>query len=476
MHGLSEALAVAAKRGARWARIVEVDRTTDVATLDRAATSVAAELARVGCAEGARVGLVVRNTAAHIAGLFGIWRAGAVAVPLNPKLVDAEVDALLTQAGATARLEIDGASRAARALGTASEALGGDDAGPSSDAVLAYTSGTTGHPKGVQLTHGNMIAAAQAVARTRRDTAASVAVVVSPLSHNPVFVSHYVARLITGGTILLGGFEPERVARVIRDNGVTDLPLVPAMIGPLLDSDLVPAPSLAKVTVGSAVTPMEVKQTLAERFVGAEILEAYGLTESTDGLTMTTGQEALEYEGTVGRPHRSCELAVRGVDDVFLGADETGEIVARGPMVMRGYRDDPEATAKALRDGWLHTGDLGRLDANGFLYITGRLKEVIISGGENVSPDEVELVLRRHPSVAEAVVFGTPHGRWGEQVTAAVIASEDVTLEELRAFARPHLAAFKLPHAVVRVADFPRTAAGKVRRAELRSRYALATK
>ena len=139
---------------------------------------------------------------------------------------------------------------------------------------------------------------------------------------------------------------------------------------------------------------------------------------------------------------------------------------------MRGYWNDSAQTEAALRDGWLHTGDLGRIDADGFLYITGRLKEIVITGGENVSPEEVEVVLSRHPDVRGAVVFGTPHERWGEQVTVAVISDVDIALDDLREFARPHLAGFKLPRALVRVREFPRTSAGKVRRGELRDRYA----
>ncbi|MDG2303611.1 MAG: AMP-binding protein [Candidatus Binatia bacterium] len=470
-NALSAALRNAAARGDAWARIREGDRTTTVATLDCAASDVATELLRSGVTQRARVGLVVENTSAHIAALFGIWRAGAVAVPLNPRLLDAEADALLAHVGATARLEVD-AGTGAPNIQSAPGADEGEDSDDEPDAVVAYTSGTTGRPKGVRLTHVNMLAAAMAVARTRRDGPESVAVVASPLCHNPVFVSHYLARLLTGGTLVLGGFEPARVARVIREQGVTDLPLVPAMIEPLLASGVSAASSLAKVTVGSAVTPMHVKEALAERFPNAEILEAYGQTESTDGLTMTTGREALIRAGTVGRAHASFEIGVRRPDGAASDVGGSGEVVARGPMVMRGYWNDSAQTEAALRDGWLHTGDLGRIDADGFLYITGRLKEIVITGGENVSPEEVEVVLSRHPDVRGAVVFGTPHERWGEQVTVAVISDVDIALDDLREFARPHLAGFKLPRALVRVREFPRTSAGKVRRGELRDRYA----
>lgn len=468
---LADALANASLRGPRWAPLVEGERRVEVASLDREADAVARDLAASGAGSGTRVALRVRNNAAHLAAMFGVWRAGGVLVPLSPRLTDAEVEGLLEHASVTRVLDVADAGE--RSLSSRAAPPSPDDSAAASDAlaVIAYTSGTTGRPKGVELTHANLLWAATAVARTRRDDARSVAVAMSPLCHVPVFVSHYLARVLTGGTVLLGAFDAERVATAIRDHGVTDLPLVPAMVDRLLASARSGGDTLRKVTVGSAHTPMAVKQALAERFPQAEILEAYGQTECTDGLTMTVGREALAHPGTVGRPHALVVVATQAPDGRMLDSGERGEIVVRGPTVMRGYLDAPELTAEVFRGGWLRTGDLGRFDADGLLFVEGRLKEVIISGGENVSPDEVEAVLAAHPAVVEVAVFGARHARWGEQVAAAVVSRGPLSTEELREFARAKLASFKLPRDLLLVESLPRTSAGKVKRAELRDRY-----
>ncbi|MFN8546057.1 MAG: AMP-binding protein [Candidatus Binatia bacterium] len=228
-----------------------------------------------------------------------------------------------------------------------------------------------------------------------------------------------------------------------------------------------------KVSVGGAPTPMEAKRVLARVFDRAELIEAYGQTESTDGVVMARGRSVLEREGTIGRMNPHVHVAVRRSDGTLAGPGEEGEIVVAGPTTMQGYYRDPEATAAALRDGWLHTGDLGRTDADGWFYLTGRAKDVIISGGENVSPLEVEAVLRAHPDVADVAVIGTPHPRWGEQVTAVVVRRPGAAVDGdgLAAFAGTRLAGFKRPRRVEFVAALPRNAHNKVQTRVLKERF-----
>jgi acyl-CoA synthetase (AMP-forming)/AMP-acid ligase II len=218
---------------------------------------------------------------------------------------------------------------------------------------------------------------------------------------------------------------------------------------------------------------MEAKRALARIFPGAEVIEAYGQTESTDGVTMARGTSVFDREGTVGRPNPHVIVAVRRADGSLAGPGDTGDIVVGGPTVMAGYYRSAAATAAVLRDGWLYTGDLGHQDTDGYLFLTGRSKDVIITGGENVSPTEVEDVLRLHPDIADVAVIGTPHPKWGEQVTAVVVARDGrpINREQLAAFAGERLAGFKKPRRIEFVTALPRNAANKVQTHLLKQQF-----
>jgi fatty-acyl-CoA synthase len=452
-------------------------------------------LARHGVGGGQHVGVMAANEPAVVAMLYALWGLGAAAVPIGVRATAEEVARLLEHARASglvcdaarAPTARDAAATAgvpawvcAPDLPLAPRVLRRGQARarrPSPLAAIAYTSGTTGAPKGVMLTHENFLWATLACAQARGDGPSSIGACLSPLTHTPVLVSHLLCRiLLGGGAVLLEKFDLGSLLEAVERFGVTDLPLIGAMVFDVVSLGGVPAAvqrTVRKVSVGGAPTPMEAKRALAAIFPDAEVIEAYGQTESTDGVTMARGTSVFDREGTIGRPNPHVALAIARPDGSRAGPGEDGEIVIGGPTVMAGYHRDRAATAAAVRDGWLHTGDLGRRDEEGWFFVTGRVKELIITGGENVSPVEVEEVLRGHPDVADVAVIGTPHPRWGEQVTAVVVPRPGAALdrERLTAFAGERLAGFKKPRRIEFVASLPRNAANKVQTSVLRQQF-----
>jgi fatty-acyl-CoA synthase len=458
-------------------------------------------LAARGVGAGDPIAVMAANEPAIAVALWAVWGLGAIAVPIGVRSTAAEASRLLEHAGARAILAD------ARRTDVARDAAAGADAAawacepdlplrprvvrrrasghgraplaprPEARAAIAYTSGTTGAPKGVVLTHANFLWSTHACAGARGDVAESVGACLSPLTHVPVLISHLLCRVLLGQTaVLLEKFDVDAVLDAVERFGVTDLPLIGGMVFDVVKRGAVPpavAATVKKVTVGGAPTPMEAKRALAGIFSGAEVIEAYGQTESTDGVTMARGTSVFDRPGTVGRPNPFVRVAIRRPDGTLAGTGEEGEIVIGGPTVMAGYHRDKRATTAAIRQGWLHTGDLGRQDADDWLFITGRVKDVIITGGENVSPVEVEAVLREHPDVADVAVIGTPHPRWGEQVTAVVVVhpGKRPSAGALADFAGARLAGFKKPRRVEFVDVLPRNAANKVQVALLRERF-----
>lgn len=489
----------AARRGSRGG-LVSRGRAIAYGELHAAVGGLSEWLARRGVGARQHVGVMAGNSPAMVAGSYAVWQVGAVSVPIAVRSTAAETAQLLTHARATALLADADRADVAREAGAAAGlpvfvvepdlplrpriARRGALAeraprAPRADdlAVLAYTSGTTGAPKGVMLTHAHLLWAALACAAARGDTQDSVGASISPLTHTPVFVSHLLCRILTGATtVLVEKFDLDSLFADVERFAVTDLPLIGGMTFEVVARGALPAAvrrSVAKVSVGGAPTPMESKRRLADLFAGAEIIEAYGQTESTDGVAMARGTSVFDRPGTVGRPNPHVVVAVRRADGRLAAADEEGEIVVGGPTVMAGYYRDRAATAAAVRDGWLHTGDRGRQDGDGYVFITGRVKDLIITGGENVSPVEVEDVLRAHPDVDDVAVIGTPHAKWGEQVTAIVVvrAGARPDAAAIADFAGTRLAGFKKPRRVEFVDALPRNAAKKVMTGALRERF-----
>jgi acyl-CoA synthetase (AMP-forming)/AMP-acid ligase II len=463
-----------------------------------AARGLSTSLGRRGLGAGSPIGILAGNVPAMPVMLYGVWGIGALTVPLSVRATPAEVATLLTHARATALLcdetRAEVAREVARMVGVPAIVCAPPSAPrllhrrpiaarraraprPADRAAIAYTSGSSGDPKGVVLTHHNVLWATLACAQARGDDATGVGACMSPLSHVPVLVSHLLCRVLLGATaVLCEKFDVGTVLELAERHAITDLPLIGGMVHDVVRLGDVPSAvraSVRKISVGGAPTPMDSKRRLVELFPDAEMIEAYGQTESTDGVLMSRGRVVLEREGTVGRMNPHVHVAIRRADGRPAVDDEEGEIVVGGPTVMQGYHRNVPATARALRDGWLHTGDLGRRDRDGYFYLTGRVKDLIITGGENVTPLEVEEVLRLHPDVTDVAVIGTPHPRWGEQVTAVVVKRLGAALDadELTAFAGTRLAGFKKPRRIEFVATLPRNAYNKVQTHLLKAQF-----
>ena len=476
--------------------LVFADRRIPWGELDGAVVELAAWLGRRGLGAGQRVGVMAGNVPAMASMLYAVWGSGAVAVPIGTRATAEEIGQLCSHARARMLLCDEARAETARAAGVPAVVCAPDlplrprvlrrpprvtarlTARRTELAVIAYTSGTTGVPKGVMLTHGNVLWATLACAQARGDASGSVGACLSPLTHVPVLVSHLLCRILMGGTaVLFQRFDLEALLDAVPRHGITDLPLIGGMVFDVVGMREMPLSVrtvVRKVSVGGAPTPMDAKRALAAMLPEAEIIEAYGQTESTDGVTMARGTTVLDRPGTVGTTNPHVVVACRRADGRLADPDEEGEVVVGGPTIMQGYWREAAATAGAIRDGWLHTGDVGRRDAAGFLFLTGRVKDIIISGGENVSPAEVEAVLRAHPDVVDVAVIGTPHPRWGEQVTAVVVCRPGAAVDggALADFAGRRLASFKKPRRVEFVLALPRNAHNKVETHRLKEQFA----
>jgi acyl-CoA synthetase (AMP-forming)/AMP-acid ligase II len=353
------------------------------------------------------------------------------------------------------------------------------DASENDPAWLIYTSGTTGRPKGAVLTHRNLVTAVLSSSLGRPVHAGDVYLYPFPLCHvsgHNVLVYHLHRR----PAVLLRRFTPEAVIAAVEQHGVTTLSLAPTMIGMLLDApDLASADlsSLRSIGYGASAIPPELLRRAIER-LGCDFAQGYGMTEMAgngvylDAAAHRRGlEDAPQLLRAAGRPGPL--VAVRVVDEAGrdVAPGESGEVVVRGDQVSPGYWRDPEGTQACLRDGWWHTGDVGQRDAEGFLYIIDRKKDIIVSGGENISSREVEDVLHVHPAVREAAVIGVPDAKWGEAVCAVVVLrdGEHATPAELVDLVRDHLAGYKKPRHVLFVDALPRNPSGKVLKQELRA-------
>ena len=345
---------------------------------------------------------------------------------------------------------------------------------PDDPAVILYTSGTTGYPKGVLLSHRNVVSNAtsgrgSATIDEDTPTVHETHLAILPLAHAYGLVASNVGYLNGVVAVLHPRFDTTAVLSAIERYRINAFAGVPAMFVALLytpDADKFDTSSLQYCVSGSAPLPLAILEDFEKKY-HCQIREGYGLSEASAVLT-GHGLDMVRKAGSVGVPIAGVELRIVDANDNPLPVGEIGEVIARGPNIMQGYYNMPEETASALRNGWLHTGDMGRFDEDGYLYIVERKKDLIIRGGFNIYPRDIEEVLNRHPAVIESAVVGIPSERMGEEVKAFVVTRTDVDAETLKAFCRESLANYKTPSEIEFVSSLPRNAVGKIDKKELR--------
>jgi long-chain acyl-CoA synthetase len=472
----------------RPAVLLDGNRLT-YAELEERTARVAGWLRERGIEPGDPVGVMLPNVLAFPVLYYGVLRAGGVVVPMNPLLKAREVKHYLGDSGArwvfaweTAAPEAAaGAAEAGAEAVTVGAATLEEIAGwPSSPerapradgdtAVLLYTSGTTGTPKGAELTHANMATNASVSATSLFDLGPDdVLMGCLPLFHAFGQTCGLNAAVVAGASLtLIPRFDPTTALQVIERDRVTVFEGVPTMYVAMVQAggDVADTSTLRVCVSGGAALPAEVLRSFNEMF-GAEILEGYGLSETSP--VASFNRRGNTRPGSIGLPIDGVEMRVVDADGNDVPAGEVGEIAIRGDNVMKGYRGRPEATAEAIKDGWFHSGDMARVDEDGFFFIVDRKKDLIIRGGFNVYPREIEEVLYEHPAVLEAAVIGLPHPTHGEEVGAAVVLrpGAEGTADELRDYVKERVAAYKYPRTVWLADALPKGPTGKILKREI---------
>ncbi|WP_426322398.1 o-succinylbenzoate--CoA ligase [Microbacterium sp. E-13] len=467
-----------------------------------AADHVAAVLWHRGIRKGDAVAYIGENSPQFLEVMFGAAQLGAVFVPVNTRLAGPEMQHVLVDSGARALvLDAEFLDRAMAGVesgriahvivtgeglpehpGLASliaAAPGGHtvaDVALDDPAAIVYTSGTTGKPKGAVLTHGNLTWVAMNCIVDYDVVSTDVSLMISPLFHVASLGMGALPVILKGATLVLEkGFEPGRALALIEQRGITMLSGVPTTYQMMADhpawatTDL---STLQKLTCGGSAVPTRILNAYEQR--GLSFSQGYGMTETSPGATSLSPAMTREKQGSVGLPHFFTEVRITDEHGHVVPRGTVGEIEVAGPNVFLGYHGQPEATAAAFTDdGWFRSGDLGYLDSDGYLFIADRLKDMIISGGENIYPAEVENLIADIEGISGVAVVGVPDERWGEVPWAVVTLREgaEVDTEMVRGRLDGVLARYKLPKNVVVVDDLPRTASGKIRKADLRARF-----
>jgi fatty-acyl-CoA synthase len=483
------------------------DRSITWSDLNDRIHRVAAGLVAHGVGKGDRIAILMTNRPEFVEVALAANAIGAIGVPLNFRLAPEEAAYILSHSAAKVVVTDRLLAPLAAAAGAAAQPAPGltvvVGADPTADGVVSYdslvatpaelpytpiderdvalimyTSGTTGRPKGAMLTHLNLLMQSITALRVARSYGETVGLVNVPLFHI-AGIGGMPSAMMTGSRVVImptAPFDAKTTLDVVEREGVTSLFLVPAQWQVLCadPTSTSRCRSLRTISWGAAPATVSLLQDMAKTFPYAEIISLFGQTEMSPVTTALPSEEAVRKIGSVGKPVPTIVARVvdENMNDVMPG--EVGEIVYRGPTLMAGYWNDPEATAAAYEGGWFHSGDLVRADDEGFLYVVDRKKDMIISGGENIYCAEVENVLASHPGVLDVAVIGAKHDRWGETPVAVVVPADPAsppTLEDLVDFTRDKLASYKKPTILVVTNELPRNAAGKVVKHELRVKY-----
>jgi long-chain acyl-CoA synthetase len=477
---------------------------------NRAVNRAASMLAAQGVTKGDVVSLLMPNSVEYIIGYFACWKLGALAGPVNSLLKEQEIAFVLNNSEAKAILlhsefqeridsirnelphlksviAFDDEAKATSEFDVREDSAGDvrapgiDERVPElssdDDAIIIYTSGTTGKPKGCLLTHGNIIANARQISEWLSFSESDRLLTIMPLFHmNAVSVTTMSALYAGGSTVISPKFSAKRFWNTISDYGITSFGSVATMLSMLLNTypDGVPeglrTGQLRFAMCGSAPVPAEVMKTFEETF-HCPVVEGYGLSESTCRSTFNPPDERRR-PGSCGLPIGN-EMKIFDDEDQEVRDGELGEIVMRGENILKGYYKNPEATANAFRNGWFHTGDVGYRDPEGFFFIVDRKSDMIIRGGENIYPREIDEVLYQHPAVAAAATIGIPDKLYGEEVAAFVVLKDglSVTAAQLIEHCTARLADYKCPKTIRIVADIPKGPTGKLLKRELAKEF-----
>lgn len=474
------------------------------ADLDLAVNRAAAGLVELGVKPGDRVALVMGNSPEMIVSMFACFRLGAWAMPVVLSLKPSELERVLADARPTTIIAhrlfsetIIGPVRNTGSInyrimvgrGPAPEGwiqwenwvvgqpaeFETRDCEPEEIALLLYTSGTTGDPKGVMLSHMNLYSNAVNSARSQDLTEGEVMLMVLPLNHSFGITTWLASLVYAMKVVLLPRFDTVEMLEAIQSHKVESAAMVPTMLAFILETpgrEKYGLESLKRIVVGGAPLQLRLRERFEEAYPHVQILEAYGLTEASPGVTVTRPDLPIRAR-SVGQSVVNQEICIMSQEGKSLAAGQVGEVCTRGSHVMMGYYNRPKDTAAVIKDGWLHTGDAGYLDEDGYLYLTERIKDLIIRGGENVYPSDVERVIRDHPEVAEVAVVAVPDEVYGEEIAAVVVRKKgsQVSGPEIIDYCKERLAPFQVPKQIFFSPILPRTPMGKIRKKDLRDQF-----